>query len=132
MAQYEFIRTHIAATNILPCLLQIYKKCKDSSKQLLLDCLWSLSFDRQVADRLRQDYVFVASLEQITGRSHSCGNGSIHRRRNSFNLRRNLAVMGFDEMIDHVFHKASQGILWQLRTGGHVRSLHSINVFHCY
>jgi hypothetical protein len=114
LVQHEHIKNETLKQNILPFLIKSYEKLNGLSKQFLLECLWTLSFNEQVAQQIRQDSQFILSLQNVPKPDVSHPPQNALRRSNS---RRNNALYTLNESAIDEMHKVADGLLWKLVKG---------------
>jgi hypothetical protein len=100
LIQYEQIRNEILKQGVLVFLIDCYEKLHGLSKQLILECLWTLSFNEQIAQHLREYQQFIFSLKDETA-------GLLNSdRRNG-----EATNYGIQKMIDEIFWNVVKGIM---------------------
>jgi len=114
LVQHDHIKNETLKQNTLPFLIQSYQKLNGLSKQSLLECLWTLSFNEQVAQQIRQDSQFILSLQNIPKPAVSDPPQNALRRSNS---RLNNALYTLNEFPNDEMHKVADGLLWKLVKG---------------
>jgi hypothetical protein len=117
LVQHEQIRNEILQRKTLAVLIEYYQKLKGLSKQLLLECLWTLSFNEQIAEQLREHPQFILSLENIPKSDGDITQQNVIRRTNSYSSRRNSTATVIDEVANNGIRKVADGILWKLVKG---------------
>ena len=116
--QHEPVRNAIHNQKLLPTLIGFSQKSRAVPKELLLECLWTLSFDERFARQFSDDLSFVLSLQntpKVTTRTTPL---NMLRRSNSFSSRRtsNVGTTSNDATVSDGIHRMVDGLLWQLVT----------------
>ncbi len=65
MIQHTELRDELLKKDSLPQLIECSEKLSGLAKQYLLECLWTLSFDKPTAEKLRENSQFILSLQNI-------------------------------------------------------------------
>ncbi len=117
LAQYEQIRNEIFKQNILPFLIDSYPKLYGLSRQILLECLWKLSFNKQITQQLREHPNFILSLEDIPKPVTDNNPQNTLRRSTSFSSRRNSMSVILTEATNYEIQKVVDGLLWKVVKG---------------
>ncbi|CAF4502509.1 unnamed protein product [Rotaria sp. Silwood2] len=93
-----------------------YEKVHGLSKQLLLECFWTLSFNERIAQQLREYSLFILSLHHILQTSDDSQQNTI-RHSNSYCSRQNGTVIALIEGTNNGLRKVADGLLWKLING---------------
>lgn len=119
LAQYEQVKNEILNTGILTYLIDCYKKLHGLSRQMLLECIWKLSFNDNIAKELRENIQFINSLENIpklNGENIPVSNNL--RRSNSYIAGRNNNMStALAEAANYGIQKVADGLLWKIVKG---------------
>ncbi|CAF1013654.1 unnamed protein product [Adineta ricciae] len=97
LVRYEQVKKELIQQSAVPFLVKSSQKLTGSAKQFVLDALWTLSFDEQIAQQLRDDSQFIESLQNITKLAN-----------NSFENESNETAK-----VDGIY-KTATGLLWTL------------------
>ena len=109
LAQFEQIRNQLFKSMALPSLIKSYEDLHGFSKELLLDCLWTLAFNDNIAEELRRHPALIASLEQI---SNTAANPQQSRSGHQ-----NLGNLALNPASGNGLKRAANGLLWKLVQG---------------
>ncbi|CAF2346324.1 unnamed protein product [Rotaria sp. Silwood2] len=116
LAQYEQIKNDVIKYRIVSHLMYYYEKVHGLSKQLLLECFWTLSFNERIAQQLREYSLFILSLHHILQTSDDSQQNTI-RHSNSYCSRQNGTVIALIEGTNNGLRKVADGLLWKLING---------------
>ena len=86
-------------------------------KQILLECLWQLSFNPKVAGQLREHAQFISSLENLPKAAEDFVPSNTLRRSSSFGSRRNSLSTISADVANYGIQKVADGILWKVIKG---------------
>ena len=113
--QHEQIRNEIYNQKQLATLIGLNQKSRGVPKELLLECLWTLSFDERFARQFNDDVSFVLSLQNTPKFTTRTTPLNMLRRSNSFSSRRTSTVAtSSTDAVSDVIHRMVDGLLWQL------------------
>ncbi len=65
LIKHEQVKNEILKHNVVSFLTGCSLKLNGLSKQFLLECLWTLSFNKQAAQQMRENVQFMHSLQNI-------------------------------------------------------------------
>ncbi|CAF1992875.1 unnamed protein product [Rotaria magnacalcarata] len=114
LAQYQQIKNQILKKGLISTLVAYYEKSDGLPKQLLLECIWTLSFNEQIAQQLCTNSKFIASLENITKLTNDGTQQDTIRHSNSYCSRQNGTVVASSEGTHNGIQKVTDGLLWKL------------------
>ncbi|CAF1940146.1 unnamed protein product [Rotaria magnacalcarata] len=114
LVKHEKVKKEILKQKTLRFLIECSQKFHGLAKQFLLECIWTLSFDQQAAQQIRQNSDFISELKNILISTVSDNQENNLRFCNSFSRRRNSAVIPSDEVVNDEIHKMADGLLWNL------------------
>jgi len=117
LSQYEQIRNEILDQGILTFLIDCSKKLHGLSRQLLLECLWKLSFNDRIAQHLRENSQFINSLEDIPKADIGNIPQNPFRRSNSFITGQRSASTVLTEATNRAIQRVADGLLWKIVKG---------------
>ena len=106
--------------------MQLTSDCHGLAKQLLLECLWTLSFHEPFAQVMRENSALLVALQNIPPPTAAQAQSSTIRRSNSFSTRRIARANTANEAISDGSYQMANGLLWQLNKGRIDRSGHFI------
>jgi len=129
--QYEQIRNEILKQGILIFLIDCYKKLHGLSRQILLECLWKLSFNEGIAQQLREHSQFIHSLENIPKLVNDNIPQNTIRRSNSYGASRNSTSIVLTEATNYAIQKAADGLLWKI-VKGIIKKLENFKTFYFF
>jgi hypothetical protein len=114
LVQHDELKNELLKQNALPYLLECSQKISGLSKQFLLECLWTLSFDKQTVEQIRQYSEFILSLQNIPKLAvNNNQENTLHRS----NSRLNNALISSNEAANEGIYKMADGLLWNLIKG---------------
>ncbi|CAF3785518.1 unnamed protein product [Rotaria socialis] len=114
LAQYQQIKNQILKKGLISSLVAYYEKSHGLPKQLLLECIWTLSFNEQIAQQLRTNSKFIVSLENIAKLTNDDTQQDAIRHSNSYCSRQNGTVVASSEGTHSGIQKVTDGLLWKL------------------
>ncbi|CAF3376261.1 unnamed protein product [Rotaria socialis] len=114
LVKHEKIKKEILKQKALRFLIECSQKFNGLAKQFLLECIWTLSFDQQAAQQMRQNSDFISELKNIPISTVSDNQENNLRFCNSFSRRRNSTVLPSNEVVNDGIHKMADGLLWNL------------------
>jgi len=117
LSQYEQIQEEIFKQNMTLFLIESYKKLDGLSRQVLLECLWKLSFNEQLAQQIREQNEFIQLLTNLPKPAQDVAPQNALRRSTSYSSRRNSMSASFVEATNHEIQKVAEGILWKVIKG---------------
>lgn len=117
LTQHERICEEILKQNLATFFIDYQAKLHGLPKQVLLECLWQLSFHEQIAQQLRDHSQFIYSLENLPKPVEDYIPSNRLRRSSSFGSRRNSVSVVSMDMTNHGIQKVVDGILWKLVRG---------------
>ena len=100
MVKYEQAKNEILKHNAIPLLIECSGKFNELSKQFFLECLWTLSFNKQAAEQMRKNVQFIHLLEYIK-------ESSVSEKENH----------SLSKLINDEIYKVVDGLLWNLVKG---------------
>jgi len=129
LAQYEQIKNEIFKKGIVSLLISFYEKLHGLSKQVLLECLWTLSFNEDIAQQIRQYPQFILSLQNIPKSNDDNIQQNTMRRSHSYsNLRKNNIVLS-NQATNNGIKNMADGLLWKI-VQGIIKKLNNSKVFY--
>lgn len=93
----------------MPALIESYEGLQGLPKQLLLDCLWTLAFNENIAKELRRHPQLIASLQQISS--------ATAKSKQSDGSHQNLASITLGSGSARGLKRVADGLLWKLVKG---------------
>lgn len=119
LAQHEQIKNEILNEGILVFLIDCYKKLHGLSRQMLLECLWKLSFNDRIARQLREQTQFIQLLESIPkiDGDNLPTNNNIRRSNSYIAGRNNNMSSALAESANYGIQKVADGLLWKIVKG---------------
>ena len=117
LVQHEQIKDEISKQAALPLLMQMTSECQGLAKQLLLECLWTLSFHEPFAQVIRENASLLAALKSIPRPPPPQTQSHAIRRSASFSTRRNTAPNTLNDAINDGSYQMANGLMWQLNKG---------------
>jgi hypothetical protein len=110
LVKYEQAKNEILKHNVVPFLIGCSHKLDGLSKQFLLECLWTLSFNKQAAQQMRENLQFIHSLQNI--HTSTIGNNQQNTPRYSHS-----SMIPSEEIVNDGIYKITDGLLWNLAKG---------------
>lgn len=117
MVRREHSKNEIAKQNELPFLMECSIKMKGLAKRFFLECLWTLSFDEKLAEKMRQNTEFIRSLKDIPVPYPADKQENTVRRSYSFSSGRNSAMPLSEDVANNEIYSMTDGLLWNLVKG---------------
>lgn len=117
LTQHERICEEIYKQNLSAFFVDYQARLHGLPKQVLLECLWQLSFNEQIAQQLRDHPNFISSIENLPKPMEDYSSSNRLRRSSSFGSRRNSVSTVSMDVANHGIHKVADGILWKLVKG---------------
>ncbi|CAF4665137.1 unnamed protein product, partial [Rotaria sp. Silwood1] len=114
LAPYEQIQHDILKYRIVSHLMYYYEKLHGLSKKLLLECFWTLSFNEQIAQQLREQSQFILSLDNILRFVSDDNQQNTIRPSSNYYSRQNGTVIASIEGTNNGIREVADGLLWKL------------------
>lgn len=114
LSKNEKVKKEIIRKKALPFLIECSKKLKGLSKQFMLECIWTLSFNQDVAKEIRENSEFMSALKAIPKPVTNVNQDNSLRYSHSFSRRRNSTVIPPDEIANDGIYNMADGLLWNL------------------
>ncbi|CAF3625870.1 unnamed protein product [Rotaria sordida] len=114
LVQYEQIKNDILKQKIVSHLMYYYENLHGLSKQLLLECFWTLSFNEKIAQQLREHSQFILSLHNILQVVRDDRQQNTIRHSNSYCTRQNGTIIALIDRPNDGIRKVADGLLWKL------------------
>ncbi|CAF3589496.1 unnamed protein product [Rotaria sordida] len=114
LVQYEQIKNDILKQKIVSHLMYYYENLHGLSKQLLLECFWTLSFNEKIAQQLREHSQFIISLHNILQVVRDDRQQNTIRHSNSYCTRQNGTIIALIDRPNDGIRKVADGLLWKL------------------
>ncbi|UJR27361.1 hypothetical protein I4U23_008653 [Adineta vaga] len=114
LAYHDQIKTEILNQGLIPILYDYYEKLHGLSKEVILECIWTLSFNDQIAQHLREHSQFIHSMQSIPRIIDPNAQQNTIRRSHSYSSLRNSGFTVSNEATSNGIRKIADGILWKL------------------
>ncbi|CAF3706107.1 unnamed protein product, partial [Adineta steineri] len=101
LVQYEQVKKEIIKQNALLFLIQSSQKLSGLSKQFILKSLWTLSFDKHIAQQINHNSQFIHSLQNI-------------KKSSSESSQQTNPSISWNESTNDEIQKIIDGLLWNL------------------
>ncbi|UJR21493.1 hypothetical protein I4U23_024577 [Adineta vaga] len=119
LVRHEHVKHEIIKQNALPFLIESSHKLTGLAKQFILESLWTLSFDQQLSQQLRDNSQFIHSLQSIPKPSIT---SSLSDKNNHTNGDRSYQsshlseddLISWNEAVVDTIYKMANGLLWTL------------------
>ncbi|CAF0722602.1 unnamed protein product [Adineta ricciae] len=126
LVRHEEIKREIVKQNALPLLVKFSHNLTGLAKQFILETLWTLSFDKQVAQQLRDDLQFMHLIQNVRkpisnkNTSSNNNNNNNHQSYQSSNLSKD-DLISWNEAAEGAIYKIATGLLWTLHKESQIR-----------
>ena len=117
LSQYEQVCAEILKQDLVTFFIDFQTKLHGLPKQILLECLWQLSFNPKIAQQLREHPPFISSLENLPKATEDFVPSNTLRRSSSFGSRRNSLSTVSADVTNYGIQKVADGILWKVVKG---------------
>lgn len=117
LAQHDQIKQEIINQGLIPVFYEYYEKLFGLSREVMLEFIWTLSFNEQIAQLLREHPHFIPSLQSIPRISDPNFQQNTIRRSHSYSSLRNSGFTVSNEATSNGIRKMADGILWKLVKG---------------
>ncbi|CAF0834713.1 unnamed protein product [Adineta steineri] len=116
LSQTEQVREEILKQELVPIICDCYDKLYGLSKEVLLEFIWTLSFNEQINQQLSESPQFIQSLRSIPKPNDDHAQQSTMRRSHSYNSLRNSSFTVSNTATNHGIRRMADGVLWKVVT----------------